>query len=302
MKRYREGSNGDIWGQIYTEWERLAHKPMVVKIKSHVDMPHLRYNRYPMGWLYANEAADAAAEIEADHQGDRQEWIKRDDKVRDWQSKVCLRLSAIEQHIRDKFGSPAISREDIIHSVVSRNTDKCFKVFGKSKRFIEELGQPNGHRLRQFKANSEWVKCLSCSRRAHNDNRKYWSTKPCTGYRAKDISRGAGLYSTLEAKRARTGECERELSHGPMGTASEAPMEHYVSTTPCLTSTNFVQGDQQGEDELFVDLSDDEDMLMAPDYTLMAFSANWMRGLPTFDGGPHRREGDLIAALALIHL
>ena len=36
-------------------------------------------------------------------------------------------------------------------------------------------------------------------------------------------------------------------------------------------------------------------MLMASDHTLMAFSANWMRGLPVLDGRPHGRDGDLIA-------
>ncbi len=101
MRKYLEGTTADIWQLIYDRLDQLPHKPIAVKIKSHVDELHLRHNVYPTAWLLANEAADVAANVFADHRGYRDIKLRKDREARFLHSYVCKRLSAIELHIRE---------------------------------------------------------------------------------------------------------------------------------------------------------------------------------------------------------
>ncbi len=94
-------------------------------------MPRLSISDIGNTKIMANEVADVAADAAADHLGSYDEEVAKDKQIRDTQYKVCKRLSAIELHIREVWGSLAITSEDIIHAVTSR-------YFGLSLQALEK--------------------------------------------------------------------------------------------------------------------------------------------------------------------
>ena len=71
---YMKGANSDIWTDIFERMEGMRIKPTVHKVKSHLTKEEIlifaRTNPDIVRWAINNEAADGAAGVEADHQGD----------------------------------------------------------------------------------------------------------------------------------------------------------------------------------------------------------------------------------------
>ena len=71
---YKKGTNADIWCEVFDSIDAMEVKPTIHKVKSHLTIEELiechKTNKDIAWWAISNEAADGAASVEADHQGD----------------------------------------------------------------------------------------------------------------------------------------------------------------------------------------------------------------------------------------
>ena len=152
-KAYAEGRNGDIWREVYVQMDRMAVKPTIHKIKSHMTVIEaaslLITNPYAAEWLICNEAADAAAGAYADHLGKFDKELKDEEFHTAQLWKAINRTSAIELHIRSSEDDMGDTAEGILAKAEAMTADRNEDTETGMKRKMESLLKTNGHKLSQ---------------------------------------------------------------------------------------------------------------------------------------------------------
>ena len=128
-KTYQEGRNGDIWREVYEQFDRLDVKPTIHKVKSHMTVPEVMNlmlsNPDATKWLICNEAADAAAGTYADHLGSFDKELKAEEFYKAQLWKAIKRTSAIELHIRENQDERCDTAEGLLARAEAATADKA---------------------------------------------------------------------------------------------------------------------------------------------------------------------------------
>ena len=183
-KTYQEGRNGDIWREVYDQYDRLEVKPTVHKVKSHMTVPEVMSlmltNPEATKWLICNEAADAAAGTYADHLGDFDKELKAEEFYKAQLWKAIKRTSAIELHIRENQEERSDTAEGLLAKAEAATDDRTEEIEAGTKRKIECLMQPNGHKLKRIEGtDTGWMRCTECGRTAGGTSDEYWTRVSC---------------------------------------------------------------------------------------------------------------------------
>ena len=167
-----QGSNGDIWTQIFDTIENIEVIP--IKGKSHIEtQEQWEKHRVTPEALILNEIADAAADEASEYFSKNKKNILADCIVRKDAMLRAMWLARVQAAcwLQDTREAKHTTQ---IHKFIEATVNEA-------KRKIDDaINNTEGGRNHEVFYDGKWVRCRDCPGKAKPGNVKYWTKTPCS--------------------------------------------------------------------------------------------------------------------------